>query len=101
MAPPCRDAVLPVKLTDVSVENEPHVASGATQICQPVAVVLKSEYHVMVVSGETTTPSGPEVDSYRTPSISMKSNPASVSKLGTESTIFERWGVMVHASSLP
>ena len=40
-----------------------------TQTCHPEYVTEPSEYHDMLVLGETQTPSGPEPESYLTPSI--------------------------------
>ena len=72
---------------------------GATgkQSCHPVSVIVESEYHDMLVLGNTETPSGPVVPSYSTPSIVRWSKPDSVEKLVTDNTPEAR-GVMVHDS---
>jgi hypothetical protein len=44
---------------------------GHKQSSHPERVTEESVYQVMVVLGKTTTPAGPDVPSYLTPSIIM------------------------------
>ena len=58
--------------------------ASSKQSCHPESRNAQSEDHVMLVLGETETPSGPEVPLYSAPSIVRMSSFVSVEKLVTD-----------------